>query len=104
MGILSGKVAVITGGTRGLGLATAQAFLREGASVVISARTQASVTKAVDGLKMAGGQVCGIACDVGSFAQVQALADFALQKYGQLDIWVNNAGIAGPYRPTMDTD
>jgi glucose 1-dehydrogenase len=103
MGILDGKVAVITGGTRGLGLAAAQAFLHEGASVVVSSRSGAAVAQAVEQLQPGAGKVSGLACDVSSYPQVQALADYALQTYGRLDIWVNNAGVAGPYGPTMDT-
>ncbi len=98
MNELDGKVAVITGGTRGIGRAIAEAFAGAGASVVVASRTQASVDEAVSAL---GGQAAGMAVDVSDLAQVRALADLAVARFGRLDIWVNNAGIAGPYGPTM---
>jgi len=101
MGLLENKVAVITGGTRGLGLAMAQAFVREGASVVIASRSADAVAQVVDALRAEGGQASGLDCDVSDLAQVQALADHALKVFGQLDIWVNNAGISPVYGPTV---
>jgi NAD(P)-dependent dehydrogenase (short-subunit alcohol dehydrogenase family) len=99
-GILQNKVAVITGGTRGLGFAMAEAYAREGAKVVIASRTQTAVDKAVRKLRENGAQVEGLACDVSNLKQVEALAEFALQKFGGLDIWVNNAGLSAAYGPT----
>jgi len=101
MGQLDGKVAVITGGSRGLGLAMGRAFVREGASVVLASRSAEAVQKAVNELRAAGGKAEGIACDVSSLEQVQALRDLALQAFGRLDVWINNAGVAGPYGPTL---
>lgn len=101
MGILDGKVAVITGGTRGLGLAIAEAFARQGAAVMVASRSQASVTDAVQKIVQAGGKASGLAVDVSNLEQVEALAAAAIAQFGRLDIWVNNAGIAGPYGPTM---
>jgi NAD(P)-dependent dehydrogenase (short-subunit alcohol dehydrogenase family) len=100
MGLLENKVAVITGGTRGLGLAIAQAYIREGASVVVASRSTESVRQTVDSLSAEGGQVCGLACNVGDLAQVEALADHAIKACGHFDIWVNDAGISPPYGPT----
>ena len=102
MGILDGKVAVITGSTRGLGLAIAQAYAAEGAALVISSRSVADVEKTVDQFKSAGMQAAGMAVDVGELAQVQALSEFALKTFGKIDIWINNAGITGPYGPTAE--
>jgi len=99
-GILENKVAVITGGSRGLGYAIAEAYGREGARVVIASRTQKAVDKAVRNLRESGAQADGLACDVSDLRQVEALAEFAVQKYGGLDIWVNNAGISAAYGPT----
>ena len=101
---LLGKVAVITGGTRGIGLALAQAFAREGASVFIASRSSASVEGCHRPVAPGGHQAGGMAMDVTDFAQVQALAEAAMREFGRLDIWVNNAGIAGPYGPTVQVD
>jgi glucose 1-dehydrogenase len=101
MGILADKVAVITGGTRGLGLAIARAYGQEGARVVIASRSAEAVERAVALLKEEGTQASGQPCDVSDLSQVQALADHALTAFGRFDVWVNNAGIAGPYGPTV---
>ncbi len=100
MGILQGKVAVITGSSRGLGYAIAETYAREGASVVLAARTKKAVDEAVKELQAKGYQATGIACDVGDYDQVKALADHAVNTFGKIDIWVNNAGVAGVYGPT----
>lgn len=99
-GILQNKVAVITGSSRGLGYAIAELYAREGAQVVIASRTQKAVDDAVRKLRENGAQAEGRACDVSDIQQVKALAEFAIQKFGGLDIWVNNAGISAPYGPT----
>jgi glucose 1-dehydrogenase len=98
--VLKNKVAVITGGSRGLGLAIAQAYARAGAKVVIASRSQRSVDSAVEMLKASGAQATGLACDVADIVQVEALAEHAIRTFGQIDIWVNNAGLSAPYGPT----
>lgn len=100
MGLLEGKVAVITGGSRGLGLALAQAYTREGAAVVLGARSEDAVQEAVRALQEQGRRASGLATDVGELNQVKALAEHALEQFGRIDIWVNNAGAAGVYGPT----
>lgn len=99
--VLQGKVAVITGGTRGFGLAVARAYAAEGAAVVISGRTAQAVEAVVSGLTAAGVQASGLRADATEAAQVQTLAAFALQKHGRFDVWVNNAGISAPFGPTF---
>ncbi len=99
---LNDRVAVITGGTRGIGWGIAQAYAAEGAAVVLASRSERSVQTAVESLHAQGRQASGLAVDVGQLAQVQALAAHALERFGRLDIWVNNAGIAGPYGPTLE--
>jgi glucose 1-dehydrogenase len=101
MGILEGKVAVVTGGTRGLGLAIAKAFANEGAAVVVASRSGQAVQDTVAALRGSEAQADGLATDVAKPAQVEALARHARLSFGRFDIWVNNAGVAGPYGPTM---
>jgi NAD(P)-dependent dehydrogenase (short-subunit alcohol dehydrogenase family) len=98
--ILKDKVAVITGGSRGLGLAIAQTYARAGAKIVIASRTPRTVDLAVDSLRAAGYQATGLACDVADIDQVEALAQHAIQTFGRIDIWVNNAGLSAPYGPS----
>jgi glucose 1-dehydrogenase len=98
---LKGKIAVITGGSRGLGYAIAQAYSAAGATVVIAGRSRSTLDKAVGSLLNAGGRASGLAVDVGSQEQVEALAEHAVQTFGRIDIWVNNAGIGAPYGPTV---
>ncbi len=99
--ILKDKVAVITGSSRGLGLAIAQTYARAGAKIVIASRTPHSVDFAVDSLRASGYQATGLACDVADIAQVEALAQHAIQAFGRIDIWINNAGLSAPYGPTV---
>lgn len=96
--ILEGKVAVITGGTRGLGMSVARAFISEGASVVIAGRTKALVERAVAEL---GPLASGLVCDVTKAPQVESLAAMAVSQHGKFDIWVNNAAVTVPYGPTF---
>ncbi len=87
---LNGKVAVVTGGTRGIGRAIAEALLRAGARVVVGARTQADVARAAEEL---GGDARGVVCDVRSPSDCDALLEAAVAAFGGVDILVNNAGI-----------
>jgi glucose 1-dehydrogenase len=98
--VLQNKVAVITGASRGLGLAMARAFAREGASVVLASRTSAAVEQVVEELTVQGKPAAGMACDVSDPLQVEALARLAEEHFGRIDIWVNNAGVSAPYGPT----
>lgn len=101
MGLLDGKVAVITGGTRGLGLGIARALAQAGAAVVVASRSQTSVDEAVRQITAEGGKAGGMVIDVAQLDQVEALAELAVRQFGRMDIWVNNAGTAGPYGPTL---
>jgi glucose 1-dehydrogenase len=101
MKILESRVAVITGGTRGLGLGIAQAYATEGAAVVVAGRSQSTIDAALRALRANGARAAGIACDVGDLKQVEALGAFAVETFGKIDIWVNNAGLSAPYGPTV---
>lgn len=104
MGQLDGKVAVITGGSRGLGLGIARAYAQAGAQVAIASRSKKSIDEAVQLIQSEGGQVTGITADVSDLNEINQLAEHAISQFGKMDIWVNNAGIAGPYGATMGFD
>ena len=93
---LKNKVAIITGGSRGIGYATADAFLREGATVILTASSQASADKAVAQLreKYPEAIVDGISPDLSSLESVRNSFLIATAKYGCVDILVNNAGVS----------
>lgn len=91
---LSGKKAVVTGATRGIGRAIAERLLRDGARVAICGRSQDAVDRAVRELaRNSEGEVIGVEADVGNLDQVRALFDFVDHRFGGLDILVNNAGL-----------
>ena len=93
MGKLDGKVAVITGSGRGIGMADALLFAKEGAAVVVSDVDEGPVSEAVKEIQAAGGKAAGCVCDVTKPDDCQNLMDTAADKFGALDILVNNAGL-----------
>jgi glucose 1-dehydrogenase len=100
--MLKGKVAVVTGASRGLGQAIATLFAHEGASVVLAARSAKNIEHNSAALCAGGYAAVPFVCDVSDPQQLEALARFAIENYGHFDIWVNNAGTAGPYGSTFD--
>jgi NAD(P)-dependent dehydrogenase (short-subunit alcohol dehydrogenase family) len=102
-GKLAGKIIVITGSTRGIGRAMAEACAAEGATVVISSRTQRAVDETVIALESKGAAVTGIRCDVSVDADLESLFSHAIEKHGRIDVWVNNAGISLGMRRHVDT-
>lgn len=96
MGKLDGKVAVITGGSSGIGRATALALAGEGASVAVCGRKQTAVDGVVQEITSSGGKAFGRVIDVRDDKQVAGLIDGAVKEYGRLDIFVNNAGVSYP--------
>ena len=93
---LNNKVAVVTGGTMGIGLATARVLAREGAQVVICGRSQEKLDAAITAAKEEGILLCGKTADVTDEASFTAFADWAWAEFGRVDILVNNAGRGSP--------
>jgi 3-oxoacyl-[acyl-carrier protein] reductase len=90
----SNRVAIVTGGTKGIGRAIAEALVREGIDVCISARKRSEMDQTIADLAgLAKGRVTGIVCDVCDHSQVKALIERTVEEFGRLDILVNNAGI-----------
>lgn len=94
--MLKGKVAVVTGGTRGIGYAIVKKFLENGASVVLWGSRQETVDRALERLRQDNPdwQVTGMAPDLGSYEEIARALDSVKKKYGKIDIMVNNAGIS----------
>lgn len=100
---LKGKTAVVTGATKGIGRAIAEALLREGVDVCISARNGEEVERAVGELNEAdGGRAIGAVCDVRSDEEARALVDHAVDEFGGIDILINNAGV-GIFKTVEET-
>ncbi len=110
---VGGKVVVITGASRGLGLAMAREFAQEGASLVICARDTSELEWAREELARTGGNVLAIQCDVGNHDDVHRMVRDTMERYGRIDILINDAGVitVGPmsaqtltdYQEAMDT-
>jgi NAD(P)-dependent dehydrogenase (short-subunit alcohol dehydrogenase family) len=99
MRMLEGKVAIITGGTSGIGERTAEVFVREGATVVVAARRQQEGSALEHRLG-----VSFVRADVSNEADVKAMVDFAAQRFGRVDCLINNAGINAPMIGIADID
>ena len=106
---LKGKVAIVTGGSRGLGLAAAQALIAEGAHVVICARGEEALTRSAAALQASsasGARVASVAADVSTEAGNQKVVDTAIGEFGRIDVVVNNVGTAkgADLEATTDAD
>ncbi len=91
---ISEQVIVITGASSGIGLATARATARRGAKVVLAARNERELNNAAEEIRRGGGEAIPVPTDVTDYAQVEALARRAVEEYGRIDSWVNNAGVS----------
>ncbi len=98
MGILSDKVALITGSSRGIGAAIARQFAQEGAKVVVHGRDLEALTSIQEEIKKSGGQVMQVAADITSFSEIEKMRLQIEKKFGPVDILVANAG-GNPVKP-----
>jgi NAD(P)-dependent dehydrogenase (short-subunit alcohol dehydrogenase family) len=103
---LNGKVALVTGGTSGIGKATAMAFTRAGAKVVLTGRREKEGAQVVAEIKKLGGDAAFVRADVAKDADVKAMVDFTVDKYGRLDVAFNNAGVEwkGPLEKATEAE
>lgn len=104
MSTLSGRVAVVTGASRGIGLAIARAYAAAGARVVLSSRTQESLDQAAASIRDAGGDAIGLAAHTGNPDAVNRLAEQAVAHYGGIDILVNNAATNPHFGPILTSE
>ena len=100
--LLNGRVAVITGGGRGIGRAIALKFAGEGATMVVAARTTSEIEAVVKEIRDAGGRAVSVAADVADEKQCEHIVRTAETQYDRVDILVNNAGDYGPVRPVEE--
>ena len=97
--MLEGKVALVTGASQGLGRALALAFAREGARVAINSRSEDGVRPVAGEAESAGAEVLALAADVSRSADVERLVGATVERFGRIDVLVNNAGVLGPRVP-----
>jgi NAD(P)-dependent dehydrogenase (short-subunit alcohol dehydrogenase family) len=101
---LSGKVAVVTGASKGIGAAIAEFFGAAGARVVVSSRKLEAVNQIADSITKKGGIAKAIACHMGDAAEIARLVDETIATYGTIDILVNNAAVNPVFSPVTETD
>jgi NAD(P)-dependent dehydrogenase (short-subunit alcohol dehydrogenase family) len=94
--MLEGKVAMITGASQGLGRALALAYAKEGAQVVINSRSEEAIRQVAEEAESTGAEVLALAADVSKSADVEKMVGAAVERFGMIDVLVNNAGVLGP--------
>jgi NAD(P)-dependent dehydrogenase (short-subunit alcohol dehydrogenase family) len=102
MGVLEGRVAIVTGASKGIGRALSLRFAAEGARVVCAARSADLVKETVGLVQKAGGQAVAVVCDAAVEDEVRRLVVTAREAFGKIDTLVNNAGDGGPTKPVQD--
>ena len=102
--VMAGKVAVVTGGSRGIGEAVAAAFAREGARLVVAARTEPELRRAAERLRGLGAEIRWVSADVSQAGDADRIVQTALRAFSQVDVLVNAAGVYGPIGPMWDVD
>lgn len=98
----AGKVALVTGASKGIGFAAARGFAENGATVVLADRDETALKEAADLLAAAGATVLGVVCDVSVEAEARALVERTVAEFGRLDMAYNNAGVVGPWGPITE--
>jgi NAD(P)-dependent dehydrogenase (short-subunit alcohol dehydrogenase family) len=102
VGVLEGKIALVVGGTSGIGRTTAQAFAREGAKVVVSGRRETEGASVVEAIRAQGGTARFVQADVTREEDVKRLVEGTVSAFGRLDVAFNNAGTEGSIGPLVD--
>jgi NAD(P)-dependent dehydrogenase (short-subunit alcohol dehydrogenase family) len=101
---LKGKVAIVTGGGRGIGQAIAYGFAKAGAKVAITSRKAPDLEATASAIRAMGGDVLVVPAHLGKFPEIQRVVDTVLEKFGRIDILVNNAGASPAIASVLDTD
>src|SRR6266566_6621968 len=102
MGQLEGKVALITGASKGIGRVMSRLFAQEGAAVICAARTRDLVEETAGLVKAAGGRAIAVTGDAATEADVQRMIEAGVRAFGKLDVLINNAGDGGPTKRVQD--
>ena len=94
---MSGRVVVVTGGTRGIGRALAEGYVHAGAKVVVASRNPGSCEETEEYLRSLGGDALGVAADIGDLEDVSRIVNRTIEQFGHLDVLVNNAAMGGQH-------
>ena len=101
---LAGKVAIVTGGSRGIGAAAAAALATAGASIVLVGRDESAAKRAAAAITSRGGEAYGVGCDVAHYPSVEKMVAETEQRFGPPAILLNNAGVIEPIGPLASSD
>jgi len=102
VGLLTERVAIVTGASKGIGRVMSLLFAREGAKVICAARSDGLVNETVELIRAAGGEAVAIAADAGTEPGAKSIVDIGISTFGRVDTLVNNAGDGGPTKPIQD--